>query len=401
MHDSSLTESQPLHRLSREAGLALALARHQPSEAHLAYARRLVMEGIDWARLHKLAVRNNVVPLLSKNLEAACLPGVPGDAVALMVRDREQVRLHAMLLFSRQLSLINRILIPRGIRFALVKGVGLSQRHYGDPFARHCRDIDMLIEADRLAEVAGALIEDGWVVANPGWRGHPLKVFARYSSVIEMRSPDGVRVELHKTLDNSGLVFDSTRLLERATSLTVFGRQFPALAPVDEFLYVCFHHSRHGWSCLHWCADLPAMMAMPEFETRVLAVAGTDALMASTVAACVDLAENLEQLSLGANRADLSSCSPFLEACLRSIDREVEPAPSPAELDPSTMEPDFPLPWQRSAAYRIGFAISRCRPNLNDCNALPLPEHLLWIYWFTRPWRAIVRRLFARLRHAG
>ena len=96
-----------MHPLSREAGLALALARHQPSARHLAYASRLIADGIDWERLHKLAVRNNVVNLLSMNLQAARLPGVPGEATAMLVRDRERVRLRSMLLLSRQLSLIS------------------------------------------------------------------------------------------------------------------------------------------------------------------------------------------------------------------------------------------------------------------------------------------------------
>lgn len=399
VHDSPLIGSQPLHQLSPEAGLALALARHNPSERHIAYVRRLVEAGIDWPRLHRLAVRNNVVPLLSSNLERARVPGVPGEAIAMLVRDRERIRLRAMLLLSWQLSLINKTLIPRGIRFALVKGVGFSQRYYGDPISRHSQDIDMLVEAGRLAEVAGALIDDGWTVANPAWSGHPLRVFARYSSVIEMRSPEGVRIELHKTLDNSGLVFDSSRLLERVTELTVMGKKLPALAPVDEFLYACFHHSRHGWSCLHWCADLPAMMAVPEFDTKVLPSANMHTLMKSTLSACLLLADNLDKLGAGANLSELPLHSPFLVGCLRSVDRE-EPPP-PMALDPSLIEPDFPESWQRSGAYRIRFALSRFRPNLNDYNALPLVEGYTWIYWLTRPWRSLARRLGLRPRIAN
>lgn len=389
-----------MHPLSREAGLALALARHQPSARHLAYASRLIADGIDWERLHKLAVRNNVVNLLSMNLQAARLPGVPGEATAMLVRDRERVRLRSMLLLSRQLSLISKMLIPRGIRFALLKGVALSQRYYGDPIARQSQDIDMLVEADRLVEVAKCLVGDGWEIVNPAWRQHPLSVFARYSSVIELRSPEGIRIELHKTLDNSGLVFDSSRLLERATTLTVVGRQLPALAPIDEFLYVCFHHSRHYWSCLHWCADLSAMMSLPEFAAQVRAPVAAHTLMNSTVLACLLLADNLDDVGAGADPSELPHHSPFLGNCLRSIDREVPPL-RPEALDPASIEPDFPESWQRSIEYRIRFALSRCRPNLNDYDALPLAEGYTWVYWITRPWRALARRLFLGTRAAS
>jgi hypothetical protein len=384
--------TQPVQKISAEARLALTLSRHRLVESHILHARELVNIGVDWDRLHSLAVKNNVVPLLASNLTAH-LPEVPSETIEIFVKDRQRIRLRAMLLYTQLLFVVRSILSPKGIRFALVKGVGLSRRHYSDPFARHCQDVDLLIQPDRVWEVASELVRHGWSVGNASWAGQPVRSFARFVSVVEMVSPEGMRIELHRMLDNSGIVFDSVAVLGRAEMLEFFGSQLPVLSCLDEFLYVCYHHTRHAWSCLHWCADLPAMIARPGFAEAVLKLALRVPLMGSTVSACALLAANLDAIASGADIGRIAPRSPLLDACLRGIDQAHRPVASESSEDVSEIEPDFPFNWQRSWAYRWRFALSRCRPNLNDFDAMPLAESVQWVYWLTRPCRAVLRRL--------
>lgn len=378
-------------QISPEARLALIMSRQHLTATHVRQVADIVKAGIDWQRLHAVAAHNNVIPLLAANLSVH-VPGVPQHIFDRFVRDRQRIRLRAMLLFTQLLFVVKAILMPRGIRFALVKGIALARRHYGDPFARHCQDIDILVQPERVWEVAEILIGHGWAVANPAWSGQPIKSFARYVNVMEMVSPEGLRIELHRMLDNSGLLFDSTSLLDHAEPLDFFGSRFPALNAVDEFVYVCLHHSRHAWSCLHWCADLPAMTAAPGFEANVLKTALRFPLMEKTVTACMLLAANLEAIAEGTGPSQIEQRSPLLDPCLQGIDRTHKPVDVGTD-DASEMEPDFPFWWQRTGSYRWRFALSRCRPNLNDFNALPVADGFQWVYWFTRPWRALLRRL--------
>lgn len=375
--------------ISREARLALALSRRVMSAAHVQHARELIAQEIDWARVYQLAVRNNVIPLLLGNL-SKLFPETPPGVLSLFARENQRIRLRAMLLYTQLRMLLKDVLWPRSIPFVIVKGIGLSRRHYEDPFARHCQDVDLLIHPDRVCEVAEQLVGQGWTVGNASWNGQPLRTFVRFASVVEMVSPEGMRFELHRMLDNSGLVFDSKQLLNDAEQLELFGTRVPVLSVRDEFAYVCFHHSRHAWSCLHWCADLPAMMSAPDFNERVLQAALRMPLMGSTVAACVQLASNLDEIASGKEIAGLVRRSPLLAACLRGVDQTVKVAEPVAVGE---LEPDFPFSWQRSLAYRLRFALSRARPNLNDFDSMPLGEGFQWIYWLTRPWRAVLRRL--------
>ena len=388
----NLSTRESTREISREARFALTLSRRVMSDTQVRHARELVALGIDWSRVYLLAVKNNVVPLLLANL-AEFLPETPREIVELFVRETQRIRLRAMLLYTQLRVVLKDVLWPKSIPFALVKGIGLSRRHYGDPFARHCQDVDLLVHPDRVGDVAEDLIAQGWAVGNASWAGQPLGTFARYASVVEMVSPEGVRIELHRMLDNSGLIFDSKQLLNHLDWLEIFGKELPVLNARDEFVYVCFHHTRHGWSCLHWCADLPAMMAAPDFQESILKPALQIPLMRNTVAACVLLAANLHDIASGVDIRSIEHCSPLLDRCLRGIDQSSKAAEELMFGDASEIEPDFPFAWQRSLAYRLRFAISRARPNLNDFNAMPLRDSLQWVYWLTRPWRAVLRRL--------
>jgi hypothetical protein len=382
---------------SRELLVLLAIARASPQASHLDHARALLGEGIDWTRLLRLAVRNNVVPLLDRSLGTLKPVDIPEDVRALIAQTARAVRWRAIHLQARQAWLIERILRPLGAKFALIKGMTLGERHYGDPLIRHSQDIDVLLAPNDIVPVARMLRAEGWTMLNPDWQGQPLEVFCRYASVVELGSPEGVRVELHRRLDNTGLVFDSRAVLARAEPMSVAGCDAYVLSPVDEFAYVCFHHARHGWSCLHWCADLPAIMGSEGFVGAVSHVALSDSMLGPTIAASMSLASDLDRLASGVSASALVSTSPFLDRCLASIDLEM--APQRVEVrDPGEMEPDFPLPWQKSMAYRVRFTISRCRPTLTDYDAWPLELRHHWVYWLTRPWRSLGRRVKGVLR---
>lgn len=369
------------------------LARWRTTPAYRAQAHALIDAGLDWSLVRKIAQRNNVASLLGAAIETLGRSDLPSDLMRSLTQDRRSIRMMSLSLVLRQIAVIEKILKPRSVRFAVLKGACLSKRYYGDELARQSRDIDLLIDASKMEDVISVLIGESWKIVNPSWRGHPVSPFVRYSSVVELQSPEGTRIELHKTLDNSGVVFDADAMLARTELVDVLGRSLHGLSRLDEFLYVCFHHSRHGWGCLHWCADLPAMMDAPDFSGSVLEPALAHPMMGRTVAEVVKLRANLDGIAAGQHPEELSERSLFLDMCLRSVDLEEEPPPPDPGRNPSDMEPDFVFAWQKTRRYMIRYSVSRCRPNLNDYDAWPLGDTLQWVYWLTRPWRALARRM--------
>jgi hypothetical protein len=306
-----------------------------------------------------------------------------------------QARAVSMAMLATQVGIVERVLRPLGVRHAFLKGAALSARHYGDPIVRSVSDIDVLVEARRIPEVVARLVEQGWRMSSPFWKGQPLPLFARFTSVIELDAPDGRRVEVHRLVDGSGLVFDPAALLSRATTCRMGGREISVLAPDDEFLTTVYHHARHGWSCYHWVADLVSMV-----DAGVTAVdaARRDRLLGPTVDAAVALARDVDRLVLdgAVAGADAGAASPFLAACLASIDRTTLPTQPTGLSDPTEMEPDFPQAWQRTWWYRVRFTLGRFRPSLTDLDRVPLPPQMVWAYWIVRPLRVLQSRLVGR-----
>jgi hypothetical protein len=376
-------------RVSPELRLLMALARARPSDAVLAAAERIIAGGVDWDRLCALGVRNRVSGLLHHALQAHFQGAVPRAAATDFKRAADAARLFGMALLSTQISLLERVLFPLEVRHAALKGATLSARWYGDPLIRQVSDIDVLVDADRIVEVVERMVGEGWRIASPFWKGQRLDMFVRYVGVVELDAPDGRRIEVHRLIDGTGLVFDSAALLKRATSIDVAGRPMPVLCIADEFLTAMFHHARHRWRCYHWVADLVSMLGSGVLAQAEIEAARRHPMLGPTVRAALDLARDIDAIVLDGTVRDAAPSSHFLSACLASVDRTAPP-PQPEEPpDPTTMEPDFPECWQRTARYRALFQLSRLRPNLTDLDWWPLPPRLAWLHWLSKPLRAL------------
>jgi hypothetical protein len=371
--------------VSSELRVLMAMARAKPDAATVRVARDLVGDGIDWDRLLALGRRNNIQALLWRSLSLH-LPDLLPDAQ----RERfetlaQRARLHSMSMLGSLLMVVERLLGPMDVRYAVLKGAAVSTRWYGDPLLRKVSDIDLLVESDRIPDVIRRLIAEGWYIASPFWKGQRLELFASHVGVIEVDSPDGKRIEVHRLIDGSGLVFDPEDLLAGATTIEIMGRPIPVLGAAHEFQTIVFHHARHRWSCYHWVADLMSMLDSGLVAGEIER-ATQHPVLGPTVAASVELARDIERVVMTGATRDTSAWSGFLQGCMASVDR-TEPPEQPMPVDPESTEPDFPEGWQKTRRYRMAFAATRLRPTLTDIDWVALPDRMAWLYWALRPMR--------------
>ena len=389
-------EGQGLHSLqpvSRELRLLMALVRAQHSDAVLAAAERIVADGVDWVRFGQLAMRNRVLGLVSRGLNTFFPGAMARSAAVEFDQCVGRARMLGMVLLSTQLGLVERVLKPAGARYAALKGATLSARWYGDPLVRQSSDIDLLVDADGVVEVIQRMLAEGWQIASPFWKNQRLDMFVRFVGVVEMETADGRRVEVHRLIDGSGLVFDPETLLAQSTTIDLAGHQMPVLSVTDEFLTAVFHHSRHRWSCYHWVADLISMTGSSMLTPQQVDAARAHPILGPTVDAALTMGHNIEELVLSGEIDVDKPISPFLSVCLDSVDRGAPP-PQPVEApDPTAMEPDFPEHWQQTARYRARFQMARLKPSLTDLDWLPLPPQLAALHWLTRPVRIALQRV--------
>lgn len=341
---------------------------------------------VNWQRIVDLAERNKVLLLLKEKVEEYGI-GIPeADRAYLAFRSRGVMRRQ---LATLKLNFVvrNRYLDPLGLSYALIKGAALATKLYRSPLTRESCDVDLLLPAVDLATLASALLRDGYRLLNDNWGINDIALFARFVNVIEMQSPTGEILELHRTLDQNGVIFDARELISTKTRMTVSGQDFWVVDDRSMADYVVYHHARHGWSSLHWCIDLLLMDAAQSADSAFAPGKSRAAkYLGPTLQESRILAGNLRALARNGHLDD-STPSRFLEwalSCMASLD----PEPRKRSADP-----DFSYSWQATQAFRLETKLSRARPRIDDVAVLPLPQPLWWIYWIVRPLRGLASKL--------
>jgi hypothetical protein len=218
-------------------------------------------EAPDWLQVAPWAARHRVVSLVHDALRQAD-PNVVPPRVLDGLRDEAQRLAAEALRQIVEAARLTELFAARGIRCLTLKGPALSVLAFGDPVLRNSRDIDLLVEAEAFAAANALLAERGWrrvkpVVDRPAYRRWVHEYVYRSANGLD----GGMTVEIKDRLHPapSLMPIDLGLALGKPYPVNVAGHLLPTLEPVDLFLYLCTHGSRHGWFRLKWIADIAAL----------------------------------------------------------------------------------------------------------------------------------------------
>lgn len=383
-----LTVNRSPPRVDATAQLLLLLARERLTPQQVDRARALVPLVEDWPELIRFASGNMSLAFVHKHL--AALPAAPLPD-GLLTGASAAVRRIAM----RQMALIASLrrfheacVAPLNAPHVYIKGPAMAALYYDQPVLRPCGDVDILVGADAYARVARAALARGdrflFPSEPPTFAADPADIdfLIRRSDVILSFDAAGTLFEIHRHIEKTTPIFPEGELLRRAQTVRLSGTEIATLSTAWHFVYICYHHSRHFWSRLHWVADLHAIQAHPSFDRdEALAIARAIGL-APTVEATLEFAgltDKPEEWSavLGQNPAGI-----FLDACLRGL-----PGDSAFELEgwKDMFLFDFANPWQydprRKYILWAQSALRRLQPTGSQYAHNKRPRALEWLYY--------------------
>lgn len=392
-------EREPL-ALPTEARLLLACALHRDlvSTDDL---KNLAGEIRDWPAMVRHAEHHLSLPVLRERL-IAIRDCVPAETMAELDRALIPATAHALQLSAIATELYRSWFRPRQIRFALFKGVALAQRYYGSVNGRSCRDLDLLVSSEGFGDTVAHLISQGFrltkpfaLPADPARHAAHIEAMCSLSREISMRAPSGQMVDLHQKIDLTGADFPTEQLLDRTETVTIAGDTLPVFSTADLFVYICYHHSRHRWSRLHWIGDLGRIAAAPDFDLAATRVQARGAGLEKLVMACLDMPALLTDAVAG----DLPAGSSLAARMTRDCIRFLHPDNPPPELERHSRGSDRLFRWadwvattaievrQREGLGRHVRAVWRSlEPSWQAYRDLPLPKGLRWLYV---PWRLV------------
>lgn len=258
-----------------EARLLLLASRQGWSPAQRRLAAELVPQVRQWDVFADTAWRKFSVPMVHGNLAGLPDGAVPDHARAAL--RGLSLRMAADILRLRAAFdwVHARCVLPTGLAHAYYKGPALAERFYRDPMLRYFRDIDLLVRRrDRVAFIR-ALRAQGCRVVDyadgaPSWPDldDPLAL-AEYDFVTpvpHLVTPQGLVIELHAEAEHHTALFDTGDLLARSVEVPAGRHRVRVLPDADHIVLLCYHHTGHLWSKLHWIADLDAILTDPSVD---------------------------------------------------------------------------------------------------------------------------------------
>ena len=143
---------------TNEGKLLLACCRMSPEEECVEAMRALILSGIDWIELIRLAIPHGLLPLVAKNLATYAADLVPSRTLAQIEAHRKRVGERNQSQTTELLRIID-LLAQHGIPALPFKGPLLAFVAYADISVRESHDLDIWIHPDHLG-VAGDFLRE-------------------------------------------------------------------------------------------------------------------------------------------------------------------------------------------------------------------------------------------------
>lgn len=376
--------------------LLLLLSRLELSRDHEKTILDLSQRIDDWCEVSHQAQKRFIFPLAYRHLRRLSPENLPAEQLEVMREQCLELVKNNLLMASSLKALVQKLLKPLGIPHLFFKGFSLAVRYYDEPVMRFSRDIDVLVPHERMVDLLEAALQQGYIPCDPQQLETDrtsLEFLSCVQGVITLMSPQGVVVEFHQRIDNTGTIYSTEALLSTVELVSFGDIEIPVMPTAELFVYICLHHTKHHWSHLHWLVDIDAIQRHPSFDLNDAYACAKKRNLTETVNASLELYEALASPRPGSQPMSAHGRQ-LLAACLAALegDYKVEQA-----LSRSRVTPDFSFTWQTNRWHWLRWKLFGWlrifRPSYADYRDWPLPAGRQWLYRPLRPWRELSRRL--------
>lgn len=368
--------------------LLLLTARTELNSQQADTARQLAAEIEDWDTFVSIATRKLSITFTYKNLATHCHDVVPSKVLHMMHRLSQKSSMNSLKIAAAQINFHKTCIQPIEADHVYLKGLALYSQFNVDIAYRFCRDVDVLVDKKSFKKVINCALENGYrILLEP----KPL-VFAEsprderfainHAEVVNLVGKDGVLIEVHRRLTKLSLKFDLDFAFSTSEKIRLSGVEMNTLAKPLHFVYVCYHHTRHFWSHLHWLADLHILAHAPDCERDDVEQISEQMGIRPTIDAAYEFDELASQPDLWSSKLNTEIRGrQLLELCLNNLKGGLE---LEYEMKADKVLGDFISEWQYSRAWRHRLWSNSWRRRLQPTTVQyikrSLPPYLHWLY---------------------
>jgi hypothetical protein len=247
---------------TRNTGLPaewLALLECAAPRANIDRLATLLQHSLSWTDLLERAEDHCLIPVLADRVMSSDLALVPLEIRAALRDARCAQAILALQLTAELFRLLQRF-AEAGLETLLTKGPALSVRCYGDPGMRQYGDLDLIVREKDIRRATQAMLDLGYQPRVSLTAIDAKKIPGEYAF---QKTGTHLLVEFHteRTFRYHPRPLHIEKLFERRDSVTIDGRDVPALSSEDELVLICVHGAKHFWERLMWIADVAALIS--------------------------------------------------------------------------------------------------------------------------------------------
>jgi hypothetical protein len=372
-----------------EDRLLLCCARVNGTAETTSQIRALLAHELDWGRVHRMAGRHGVLPLLYRHLHATCLETVP-RAFLDQLRDYFLRNTFRNLILTDKLLQLLQVFREHDILAIPYKGPVLTLLAYGHLGLREFCDLDLFVREEDLPKAAELLLTRGFRLAIPLPPGLEAAC-VREAGEVPLLHPDGTFVELHATLLRRDFHFplDRRSLESQLRRVAFAGKDVLTFSTEHQLLFLCAHGAKHLWWSLGWICDIAELIGVQPGLNWDWLCARAKALRAERILFIgLLLSRDLLQAALPEEvvrraRAD-STARTLAGQVSRRLFQDSDHAPRGVE------SAIFHLRVREQPRDGIRYCLAMALiPHFADWAHLSLPPLLSFLYYLVRPLRLI------------
>lgn len=372
-----------------EVELLLCCANTSLDKARTEEVKGLLRTDLDWAYVLQTARRHGVLPLLYRSLRTISPNNVPQAILEQLQRHSLANAAHNLFL-THELLKILKLLEAHAIPTLPYKGPLLTASIYGNLVLRDFADLDILVHEQNYQKAQRLLSTNGY---------QPVNAFEQESTFLD--GSGRVTVDLHKRMTScefpSPLQFE--QIWERRQQTTILSTKVPTLCPEDTLLMLAIQLTKDAGTpylqLARICDIAQHLRAYPDLELiKILrqskALGGERMVLFSLC-----MAHHLFETSLLQEVIDRGRAQPVIDQLVELTCQQLFDDRNPSVTDRRSIDQFRWLVRERLLdklyPYYLRYVLATFVPCTLDCQLLPLPQRLAFLYYGIRPIRLLYK----------
>jgi hypothetical protein len=258
----------------------------------------------DWNRFLKLTQHHKLIPVVNRVLSE--IPEYVPPEILSTLGELSGRSLKRMMNLNSELQKIHRIFESAALPFIPLKGPVMVKQLYGDYASRQTRDLDVLVQPERLVSAISLLSENGFILQDEYFIKNPEKrrLYMMRENHVRFSHPHKkIIVELHWAVSRNFTTPSTDYWFKHAIPIEIEGRQFRTFPVEDYFVILATHGIYHQYELLFWLYDIAHLVKNSAASRKSLTDHAMELKCVSAAKVSIALAGNL----FGINREHVTA----------------------------------------------------------------------------------------------